>query len=78
MAGDSGTKNMLLRLDPELAERLRAVAEVEGRSVSDVAREAITALVEQRRSDKTFTSLLRQSMERHERTLSLLREDDDR
>ncbi|HYU85449.1 MAG TPA: ribbon-helix-helix protein, CopG family [Kribbellaceae bacterium] len=78
MAGDSGTKNMLLRLDPELAERLRAVAEVEGRSVSDVAREAITALVEQRRSDKTFTSLLRQSVERHERTLSLLREDDDR
>ena len=37
---------MLLRLDPELAERLQTVAEVEGRSVSDVAREAIAALSE--------------------------------
>jgi predicted DNA-binding protein len=69
------TKNMLLRLDPELAERLQAVAEVEGRSVSDVAREAIAALVEQRRSDKRFGKLLEQSMRRHERTLKLLRED---
>jgi hypothetical protein len=32
------TKNMVLRLDPGLAERLEAVAEVEGRSVSDVVR----------------------------------------
>ena len=38
------TKNILLRLDPELAERLQIVADVEGRSVSDVAREAIAAL----------------------------------
>ena len=67
---------MLLRLDPELAERLQAVAEVEGRSVSDVAREAIAALVEQRRSDRRFGKLLEQSLERHERTLGLLREDD--
>lgn len=69
------TKNMLLRLDPELAERLQAVADVEGRSVSDVAREAIAALVEQRRTDKRFGKLLEQSMRRHERTLKLLRED---
>ena len=40
---------MVLRLDPALAERLAAVAEVEGRTVSDVAREAIAALVEARR-----------------------------
>jgi len=32
------TKNLLLRLDPELAERLQVVADVEGRSVSDVVR----------------------------------------
>ena len=31
------TKNMLLRMDPGLAEQLEAVAEVDGRSVSDVA-----------------------------------------
>jgi hypothetical protein len=76
MAKASDTKNMLLRLDPALAERLQAVAEVEGRSVSDVAREAIAALVEQRRSDKRFGKLLEQSLERHARTLSQLREDD--
>ncbi len=67
---------MLLRLDPELAEHLQAVAEVEGRSVSDVAREAIAALVEQRRRDKRFAGLLEESLARHERTLRRLREDD--
>src|SRR5229473_280747 len=51
------TKNLLLRLDPGLAERLETVAEVEGRSVSDVVREAITVLVEQRRGDKRFLRL---------------------
>ncbi|MGH3486888.1 MAG: CopG family ribbon-helix-helix protein [Actinopolymorphaceae bacterium] len=71
-----GTKNMLLRLDPELAERLQAIAEVEGRSVSDVAREAIAELVERRRTDKRFAALLEESLARHQRTLDLLREDD--
>jgi predicted transcriptional regulator len=32
------TKNLLLRLDPDLAKRLQTVADVEGRSVSDVVR----------------------------------------
>jgi predicted transcriptional regulator len=72
-----GTKNMLLRLDPELAERLQAIAEVEGRSVSDVAREAIAELVQQRRTDKRFAALLDESLTRHQRTLDLLREDDE-
>jgi predicted transcriptional regulator len=75
MAKDAGTKNMLLRLDPELAERLQTVAEVEGRSVSDVAREAIAALVEQRRSDADFSRLLEENLARHERSLRRLRED---
>ena len=35
------TKNVLLRLDPVLAESMKAVADVEGRSVSDVARQFI-------------------------------------
>ena len=51
------TKNLLLRLDHDLAGRLQTVAEVEGRSVSDVVREAITALVERRRGDKRFLRL---------------------
>ena len=40
-AGQARTKNMVLRLDPDLAELLATVADVEGRSVSEVAREAI-------------------------------------
>ena len=70
------TKNILLRLDPELAERLQTVASVEGRSVSDVAREAIAALVDQRRTDSRFSRLLEQNLARHEASLNRLRGDD--
>ena len=69
------TKNLLLRLDPDLAERLQTVAEVEGRSVSDVVREAITQLVEHRRSDKRFLRLLDDNLARHQQALELLRDD---
>ena len=69
------TKNLLLRLDPGLAERLQTVAEVEGRSVSDVVREAITALVERRRRDKRFLRLLDDNLARHQEALKLLRDD---
>jgi predicted transcriptional regulator len=70
------TKNILLRLDPELAERLQTVASVEGRSVSDVAREAIAALVDQRRQDAQFSQLLEENLARHEKSLRRLRGDD--
>lgn len=69
------TKNMVLRLDPGLAERLEAVAEVEGRSVSDVVREAITALVEERQRDKRFIRLLEDNVVRHQRILQMLRDE---
>jgi Arc/MetJ-type ribon-helix-helix transcriptional regulator len=69
------TKNLLLRLDPDLAERLQVVAEVEGRSVSDVVREAIAKLVEQRRRDQRFLRLLDDNLARHQRALELLRDD---
>lgn len=68
------TKNLLLRLDPDLAERLQTVAEVEGRSVSDIVREAIAKLVEQRRSDKQFLRLLDDNLARHQQALKLLRD----
>lgn len=74
-AGKARTKNIVLRLDPGLAERLAAVAEVEGRSVSDVAREAIATLVEARRGDKRFRRLLEDNLARHQRLLGLLRDD---
>jgi predicted transcriptional regulator len=69
------TKNLLLRLDPGLAGRLQTVADVEGRPVSDVVREAIAALVEQRRSDERFLRLLEDNLARHRRALELLRDD---
>jgi predicted transcriptional regulator len=75
-SGSTRTKNMVLRLDPELADRLAAVAEVEGRSVSDVAREAIAALVESRRRDERFRRLLADNLARHQRLLDLLRDDE--
>ena len=69
------TKNLLLRLDPELAGRLRTVADVEGRPVSDVVREAIATLVEQRRGDERFRRLLEDNLARHGQALDLLRDD---
>ena len=68
------TKNLLLRLDPGLAERLQTVAEVEGRPVSDVVREAIAKLVEQRRTDQRFLRLLDDNLARHRQALALLRD----
>ena len=75
--GGRATKDMVLRLDPALAERLRLVAEVERRSVSDVAREAVAALVEQRRSDRRFQALLEDNLTRHSEALRLLRDGTD-
>jgi predicted transcriptional regulator len=69
------TKNLLLRLDHELAGQLQTVAEVEGRTVSDVAREAITALVAQRRGDEQFLRLLEDNLARHQEALKMLRDD---
>jgi predicted DNA-binding protein len=69
------TKNLLLRLDPELAGRLQTVADVEGRPVSDVVREAIAALVEQRRNDTRFLRLLEDNLARHRQALELLRDE---
>ena len=51
------------------------MAEVEGRSVSDVVREAVAALVEQRRGDKRFLELLDDNLARHQQALQMLRDD---
>jgi predicted transcriptional regulator len=68
------TKNMVLRLDPDLAERLQVIAEVEGRPVSEVVREAIRELVEARRRDQRFLHLLEDNLDRHRRVLEALRD----
>jgi predicted transcriptional regulator len=69
------TKSLLLRLDAELAGRLQTVADVEGRPVSEVVREAIATLVEQRRSDERFLRLLEENLARHQQALDLLRDE---
>ena len=61
--------------NPELAERLRLVADVKGRSISDVAREAIATLVDRRRRDKRFRRLLEESLARHQQAIRLLGDD---
>jgi predicted DNA-binding protein len=66
---------MVLRLEPGLAERLEAVAEVEGRSVSDVVREAISSLVGARQRDERFLQLLEDNVTRHQRILEMLRDE---
>jgi predicted transcriptional regulator len=66
---------MVLRLDPDLAE-LQLVAEAEGRSVSEVVREAIAEAVERRRGDDQFIRLLEENLRRHQRLLELLRDRD--
>ena len=55
--------------------KLAAVAEVEGRTVTDVAREAVASLVEARSNDKRFRRVLEDNLARHRQLLGLLRED---
>ena len=78
MPPTADTKNLLLRLEPELAAQLGAVAEVEGRSISDVVREAIADHVGRRRRDPEFQAMLRDHAERHQTLLALLAQDDDK
>jgi hypothetical protein len=50
------------------------VADVEGRTVSDVAREAIAELIERRRRDRKFMARLEANVARHERLLQAFHE----
>lgn len=69
------TKNLLLRLDPALAEELQAVAAVEARPVSEVVRDAIRQLVDSRRTDDDFQQRLRVAAREQQRLLARLRDD---
>jgi hypothetical protein len=76
MSPSSPTENILLRLDPALAEQIRALAEVEGSTVSEVMRTALANHVERRRRDPEFGKLLKANLSRHRRVLSQLRAED--
>jgi predicted transcriptional regulator len=70
------TKNLLLRLEPELAAQLQAVAEIEERPMSELAREAIRSLIEAKRKDEAFQRRLRESAREHAHTLRDLKAKD--
>ena len=65
-------KAMTVRLDPEQAAQLEAVAEVNGSPVSQEIRRAISAYIEERRKDKDFQKRLKTSIERHKEVLEKL------
>jgi len=66
------TKNMTLRMDERLAEKVQTIAEVEGTTVSDVIRDALAEHVERRRRDPEFQALLQRNLQRHQQLLNML------
>lgn len=72
MTAPRETKNMTLRMDEALAENVQAIAEIEGSTVSDVIRVAISEHVDRRKADPEFQKLLQRNMERHAQLLSML------
>ena len=57
------TKAMTLRLPADQAAELEAVARGDGKAVSESVREAIGALIAERRKDKEFRARLRKMIE---------------
>lgn len=65
-------KNMTLRMDEGLAENVQSIAEVEGTTVTDVIRTAISEHVDRKKADPEFRKLLKRNIERHAQLLSML------
>ena len=66
------TKNMTLRMDERLAEKVQTIADVEGTTVSNVIRDALAEHVERRRRDPDFQAMLRRNLQRHQQLLDML------
>lgn len=65
-------KAMTLRLNPEQAAELEAVADADGISVSESVRQAIDAHVATRRGDEAFQERLRRRIEENQDILERL------
>jgi predicted transcriptional regulator len=65
-------KAMTVRIDPEQAAELEAIAEVNGGPVSEEIRTAIAEHIEAKRKDRAFQARLRASIERHREILEKL------
>jgi predicted transcriptional regulator len=68
----SATKAMTLRLSPDRAAELEAIARAEEMPVSDTVRVAIDKLIEEKRNDAEFQQRLRQLMDENKRVLERL------
>lgn len=66
------TKNMTLRMDERLAEKVQTIADVEGTTVSEVIRDALAEHVERRRRDPEFQAMLQRNLQRHQQLLNML------
>lgn len=65
-------KTMTLRLADEQAAMLEMVARTDENSVTDVVREAIDRLIDERRKDAAFQERLRRVSEEYRHTLERL------
>jgi hypothetical protein len=65
-------KAIPLRLVPQVDAKLRAVAEVEGKSINATAEELIDQQIEALRNDKGFQARLKRALERNREALELL------
>ena len=68
------TKATSLRLSPELAAELSAVARADGVPISDVVRAAIGKHIATRRADQDFQARLKKQMEKDREVLERLTE----
>ena len=68
------TKATSLRLSPELAAELAAVARAQGLTISEILREALSDYIAAVRSDDRFQARLREQMEKDRELLERLAE----
>jgi hypothetical protein len=66
------TKAMTLRLSPDQAAELEAVARADQQTVSETVRDAIDTLIEERRKDKDFQARLRAMIKEEQKVLERL------
>ena len=66
------TKNMTVRLPDDLAADTEALARVEGKSVNETIKDALSAAIDQRRRDPKFKRRVRQIIEEDRELLERL------
>lgn len=65
-------KGFTVRLDDDQAAELEAIARVDGVSVAEEIRQAITVQIASRREDEEFRARLRQSIQDNQKVLERL------